>query len=138
MKEIPLALQHERNYDEDFDSVEQSEEKAYPDLTQFDVDVNQLGLSVEDIEILREQIKEDDFRASADDYIDFLKTPVWEDLSTYLIRCISVQRAKLESLESTEREDLVSKARLHQLRMLLAYPSSVIRTLKLVEDKDEV
>lgn len=124
--------------DEGQDGVEDEEMDGLRELTDYDVDPNQMSdLDAEDMEQLRELIRTDNFKASANDFADFMRTPVWDDIATNLMERITSLRTRLENLSSNPQEDLINKARIHELRMLLSYPLNVIKTLNIGENSNE-
>lgn len=91
-------------------------------------------LSEEDIEDIRKQIKDYDFKAGKEDYQIFLEGPIWADLKENLEERVSACIKNLEDLSNSHMIDIVYKARLHELRQLLAYPETVINLLENLED----
>jgi hypothetical protein len=96
-----------------------------------------LQLSEEQIQQIREQIKEYNFKAGIDDYKVFIDSPVWDDFKCNILdRILSIQQ-KLESLENSREADIVYKGRLHELRQLLEYPIKVIQLLEVLEEQED-
>ena len=95
-------------------------------------------LSDDDIKDIRDQIKAYDFKAGLEDYQIFLESPVWEDLKANLEERVNSCLKSLENLSNTHTADIVYKARLHELRQLIAYPSTVINLYKAMEDNSDV
>ncbi len=94
-------------------------------------------LTEDDIEQLREQIKEQDFKASGEDYEDFIAGPIWDDLSTMLQERIDSMLNRLEGLDNDNKTDTIIKSRLHELRQLIKYPEHVIELFKITKEEPD-
>lgn len=92
----------------------------------------------DDIKDIRDQIKAYDFKAGLEDYELFLGSPVWDDLKANLEERVNSCLKSLENLSNTHTADIVYKSRLHELRQLLAYPSTVINLYKAMEEDSDV
>lgn len=95
-------------------------------------------LSDDDIKDIRDQIKAYNFKAGLTDYELFLDSPVWEDLKANLEERVNGCLKRLENLSNMHIADVVYKARLHELRQLISYPSTVINLYKSLEDDSDV
>ena len=87
-----------------------------------------------DIQSLKAQLEEQDFKASGDDYEHFITSSVWEDMKDMLEERITGLLTKLESMESGPQMDIIYKARLHELRQLVIYPEHVIELFKVIKE----
>ena len=94
-------------------------------------------LNEQDIQDLRRQMEEQDFKASGEDYEDFISGPIWDDLKTMLQERIDGQLEKLESMGNSVQEDTIIKARLHELRQLIKYPEHVIELFKVTKEEPD-
>ncbi len=90
--------------------------------------------SDEDVEDIRKQIRDYKFKAGKEDYQIFLEGPIWADLKENLLERVDRCRNNLEDLSNSHIADIMYKARLHELRQLLAYPDTVINLLQNLED----
>lgn len=93
--------------------------------------------SESDISSLREQMKEQDFKASGEDYEDFMTGLVWEDMSNMLQERIDGLLERLEGMGNSAQEDIIIKARIHELRQLLKYPEHVIELHSVIKEEPD-
>ena len=96
-------------------------------------------LDDEDIQSLRDQLEEQNFKTNGEDYEDFMSGPIWEDLKAMLEERIESNLIRLEDMGNTAQMDIIYKARLHELRQFIKYPEHVIELFKVTkkEEPDE-
>lgn len=94
-------------------------------------------LTEEDLKSLKKQIAEQDFRATGEDYEDFISGPIWDDLKTMLQERVDGLLEQLEGLDNSPQEDVIIKSRLHELRQLLKYPEHVIELFKITKEESD-
>jgi len=94
-------------------------------------------LTEEDIQSLREQLAEQDYKASGEDYEHFIAGPIWEDMKANLQERIDGLLVKLESMENSPKADSIYKARLHEVRQLILYPEHVIELFNIIKEVPE-
>lgn len=94
-------------------------------------------LDEEDIQSIRDYIKDEGVKADMADYEDFVAGPVWEDMKQVLQERIEGLLVKLESMSNTPQVDLIYKARLHEVRQLIMYPEYVIELYSVIKEEPD-
>jgi hypothetical protein len=95
-------------------------------------------LSEDDIKSIQDQLKEENVKASKEDYEIFLETSVWDDMKSVMQARVDGLVKGLEDLGNSRMADVVYKSRLHELRQLISFPENMVAILKLTEESENV